>query len=441
MHRKRMVKGTVLNIVAVCFNQGSTLIANIILARILMKHTFGEYTMVQSTLLTASVLSQLALGYTASKYIAEFRSQSPNKAGQVMGLCIFASCIMAIVGTFLLFWGAPWLAGTVLQAPHLAITLRIGAGFLFFSAINGYQTGALAGLESYSGLAKAGMASGIVAVLSISFAAYIGGLNGALFGLSFSALLRAIFHNRELQSECAEQRIKPQYRLNELKENSIITKFALPAAVIGCYTMPMIWLANSILIRQPGGYGEMALFSAANNIRIFVLFLPNVMNSVGLSILNNEKAKGDPESYIRLYKTNILYIFIVSLSGAVIMGLLGRPVLLLFGKQFEDARNIYLILLVVSLFDCLSMALHQYIQSHAKIWQAFFFINIPREGSLFLATYYLAPSFGGIGLATAYMGSTLLGFILSIGLIAALTGKYLRSFDVNIFTDRVSFPK
>ena len=57
--------------------------------------------------------------------------------------------------------------------------------------------------------------------------------------------------------------------------------------------MPMIWLANSFLVRQPGGYGEMALYSAANNLRILVLFLPNVMNSVGLSVLNNEKAKGD----------------------------------------------------------------------------------------------------------------------------------------------------
>ena len=69
--RDRLIKGTALNLIAVAFNQSSTLIVNIIVARILMRQTFVEYTMVQSTLLTMAALSQLATGYTASKYIAE----------------------------------------------------------------------------------------------------------------------------------------------------------------------------------------------------------------------------------------------------------------------------------------------------------------------------------------------------------------------------------
>jgi O-antigen/teichoic acid export membrane protein len=51
----RLIKGTALNLIAVAFNQGSTLIVNIIVARILMKQSFGEYAMVQSTLLTVVV--------------------------------------------------------------------------------------------------------------------------------------------------------------------------------------------------------------------------------------------------------------------------------------------------------------------------------------------------------------------------------------------------
>jgi len=139
--RDRLIKGTALNLIAVGFNQGSTLIANIIVARILMKQGFGEYAMVQSTLLTVAVLSQLATGYTALKYIAEFRSSDPERAGRIMGLCALVSALMAGVGTLLLIAMAPWLAGAMLKAPHLAVALMIGSVFLFFSAINGYQTG------------------------------------------------------------------------------------------------------------------------------------------------------------------------------------------------------------------------------------------------------------------------------------------------------------
>ena len=60
--RDRLIKGTALNLIAVVFNQGSTLFVNIIVARLLLKQGFGEYAMVQSTLLTVSMLSQLATG-------------------------------------------------------------------------------------------------------------------------------------------------------------------------------------------------------------------------------------------------------------------------------------------------------------------------------------------------------------------------------------------
>src|SRR4030042_25360 len=130
--RERLIKGTALNFIACAFNQVSTLIVNIIVARILLKQSFGEYAMVQSTLLTVAALSQLATGYTASKYIAEYRSSDPEGAGRIMGLCALVSAVMAGVGTILLVAIAPWLADAVLKAPHLAFALMIGSGFFFF---------------------------------------------------------------------------------------------------------------------------------------------------------------------------------------------------------------------------------------------------------------------------------------------------------------------
>ena len=418
--RERLIKGTAWNFLAVAFNQGSTLIVNIIVARILMKQSFGEYAMVQSTLLTVATLSQLATGYTASKYIAEYRSSDPERVGRIMGLCALVSAVMAGVGALLLIAIAPWLAGTMLKAPHLAFALMMGSGFLFFSSINGYQTGALSGLEAYGGLAKAGVASGIVAVALISLGAWWGGLNGTLIGLSISAFVRCAIHNRWLRLESRVQDIKPQYHGSLSQEKAIIFKFALPAALAGYYSMPMVWLANTFLVRQPDGYGEMALYTAANNLRILVLFLPNVMNSVGLSVLNNEKAKGDMTHYNRVFWTNVLYIFLVSLFGVLFMGIFGRSILELFGKDFGAGYYILWFLLVASLFEGLSIGLFQYVQSRAKIWLSLFGINIPRETFLVVATYFLVQSYSGNGLAAAYLGSTILGLISHSLLVAML---------------------
>jgi len=421
--RDRLIKGTALNLIAMTFNQGSTLIVNIIVARILMKQSFGEYAMVQGTLLTVAALSQLATGYTASKYIAEYRSSDPDRAGRIMGLCALVSAVMAGVGAVLLIAIAPWLASSMLKAPHLAFALMIGSGFIFFSSINGYQTGGLSGLEAYRSLAKAGVISGIVAVVAISFGAWWGGLNGALIGLSTSALVRCAIHHSWLRLESEARGITSQARGSLRQEKTIILRFALPAAIAGCYMMPMMWLANSFLVRQPGGYGEMALYAAANNFRILGLFLPNVINNVGLSVLNNEKSKGDMTHYNRVFRSNVLYIFFVSLGSVLVIGIFGRLLLQLFGKEFGAGHVLLWLLLVASIFESVTIALYQYVQSQAQIWLSFFSITVPRDTFLVVAAYYLVQSYGGAGLAVAYMGSTGLGLILIFSLVVMLYRK------------------
>jgi len=425
--RGRLVKGTVWNLIAVGFNQGSTLLVNIIIARILMKHVFGEYVMVQSTLLTVGTLSQLATGYTASKYIAEYRSADPERAGRIMGLCALVAVLTATIGTILLIGMAPLLAGAMLGAPNLALPLIIGSGYLFFSSVNGYQVGVLSALEAYRSLTKAGVISGIAAITITALGAWLGGLNGSLIGLSTCALVRCAIHNKWLRAETQSQGIRPRYRGSFTRERSVIFNFALPAAVAGYYSMPMIWLANSFLVRQPDGYNEMALFAAANNLRILVLFLPNVMNTVGLSVLNNEKSSGDLSHFNRVFRSNLLYIFLASIAGAATLGMLGRPILHLFGKDFRAGYGILLILLSSSVFEATSIALHQFLQSRSKIWTSFFGINVPREAFLLIAAYYLVQLYGSYGLALTYLGSTILGLILHASVVAVVYIKECRA--------------
>ncbi|MBE9525080.1 MAG: oligosaccharide flippase family protein [Chloroflexi bacterium] len=400
--RDRLIKGTVFNLIAVAFNQGSTLIANIIVARILMRQGFGEYAMVQSTLLTVAALSQLAIGYTASKYIAEYRSSDPEKAGRIMGLCALISAVMAGVGAFLLIVIAPWLAGAMLKAPHLAVALMIGSGFLFFSAINGYQTGALSGLEAFGSLAKAGVVSGIVAVAAIFLGAWWGGLNGTIIGLSISAFVRCAIHNRWLRLESRVQGIEPRYRGSLSQEKAVIFKFALPAAIAGYYSMPMIWLANAFLVRQPKGYGEMALYASSSSVRLLVLFIPQVINNVSLSILNNIRGSGDEQRYKRAYRSNVVIIFLATLTGGLVIGLFGDTILGIFGKEFRGGKMVLQVLMISTVFEGVAIALYQHLQAQGKIWTSLFFINIPRETVFVVLAFIFVPVQGAVGLSVAY---------------------------------------
>jgi O-antigen/teichoic acid export membrane protein len=419
----RLIKGTTFNFFAVGFNQGSTLIANIVVANFLTLQSFGEYAMVCGTLLTLAALSQVATGYTASKYIAEYRSVDPKRASRIMGLCAITALIMASLSVLILYNIAPWLAGEILKAPHLSFHLIIGLGFLFFSVLNGYQLGALSGFEAFHSLAQAGFLSGITSITAISIGSWLNGFDGAVIGLSISALFRFLIHHRWLQFECRLLNIHPNYKCWYTQEKSIIYNFALPAAVAGYFSMPMIWLSSSFLVRQPNGYGEMGLYSAANNIRLIALFLPTVMSSVGLSMLNNEKGKGDIFYYNQLFWGNVKKIFVISFVSTIIFGLFGRYILHVFGENFTVGLSILWFLLIASFFESLSVAFYQYVQSQAKMWFSILFITIPRELTLVAAAYFLIPHFGGKGLSLALLGSTILGFFSHCSLVAYLYKK------------------
>jgi len=417
MLRDRLIKGAALNFIAVAFNQGSTLIVNVFVARILMKEIFGEYAIVQSTLLTVATLSQLATGYTASKYIAEYRTSDSERAGRIMGLCALVSWLMAGVGTILLIGIAPLLADEMLKAPHLSGALMIGSGFLFFSSINGYQTGALSGLEAYGSLAKSGVVSGVVAVVAISFGALWGGLNGAIIGLSISGFVRYAIHNRWLRLESHIQHIKPQYRASFRQEKAIIYKFALPAVMAGYYSMPMIWFANSVLVRQPGGYGEMALYASASSVRLLVLFIPQVINNVSLTILNNTLGNGDMQRYKRVYISNVFVIFLATLICGVVIGGFGDIILGVFGREFSGGKTILRFLMLSTVFEGISVALYQHLQSQGKIWSSFFLINIPRETAFVALAIIMVPMQGAVGLSMAYALCWLISLVVICSLV------------------------
>lgn len=426
--RDRLLRGTALNLVATIFNQGSTFIVNIFLARILAQQGFGEYAMVQSTLLTISILSQVAIGNTVLKYTAELRHRDPQRAGRIMGLCGSVSIIMAGIGTLLLLVLTPWLASHVLKAQNLITPLMMGAGYLFFSTISGYQTGVLSGLEAYRSLAIAGVVNGIVYTIVISLGAWWGGLNGAFMGLSISALVFFAIQDRLLRLENRIHGIKPQYRSNVMSEKATILNFVLPIAIAQFYSPLMVWLAKSFLISQPEGYKEMALYSAASNLQSLVLFLPGVIQAVGLSVLNNESAKYQQ----RVFKYNVLYIFIISLVSSLVTGFLGRYILQVFGKNFEAGNPILWILLISGIFQALTIALYQYILTKTKIWLQFTSIVVPREALLVIIAYYLVKTYGGTGLAIAYLISSFFGAILHFLLVIILYKQERKKLNLSL---------
>jgi len=415
--RARMLRGVSWNVFGAVFTQGSVFLSNIIIANLVGRDVFGEYGMIQSTLLAFGGVAQVATGITATKYVAEFRVLDKERTGRILGLCSAVTLVTGAVATLALLLGAPWLASSLLKSPHLAPGIMIAAGFVLLTVINGYQVGALAGLENYRAIARSGAIQGVFHLAACGLFTYLWGLEGALAGLVASAFARWWLFHTMLRTAAREQEVPITYR-RIWTERGIIFRFALPAAISGLSAMPALWLANTFLVRQPGGFSQMGLYSAAGTLRTVVLFLPLLLNNVGTSLLNNQRGLGDAVRYRKVFWYNLAATAAVALAAAVFVAVSGPWLLRLFGKEFAGGTAVLAILMLSTIPESLAIAGAQVVQSQEKMWLSFFLIALPRDVCIVALAYRFAPLYGAAGLAWSYTASWVLTLVTVFFLVA-----------------------
>jgi O-antigen/teichoic acid export membrane protein len=242
---------------------------------------------------------------------------------------------------------------------------------------------------------------GLLHVAICSLAAWLWGLEGAFGGLLLSAIVRWYIYHRALRLESGAQSITIRYQ-EPWRERDIIRRFAVPAAISGLTSMPALWLANTFLVSQKDGYAQMGLYSAANNLKAIIMFLPALLNNVGTSLLNNQKGLGNDVLYRRIFWTNFRITAAAVVLGAGLMFGAGSWLLALFGKDFPEGEPVLRLLTLSVLFEALALASYQVIQSKEKMWFSLFAVALPRDLLIASLSFLFAPLYGAFGLAMAH---------------------------------------
>ena len=398
----RLVRGVAWNVLAAAFTNGGNLLTTLILANILGKETLGEFAIAQSTILSISGIAQVAVGLTANKFVAQYRSEYKERAGQVLGLCAIVTVLTGCIGTCTLLFGASTISRYFLATPSLASTISLAAGAVLFSTMNGFQVGALAGLEHYRGIASASLAHAIFYVPICALLALFGGLQGVLIALIASAGVRWLFFNFVLAKELKRQGIRPTVKGLRYALGLLFT-FAAPAALAGVSALTAIWIGNAILVRQENGLAEMGIYTAANTLRVLLLLLPALMGNVGTSIINSFLEIRHVGRYRTTFWATLLVTCASLVVGAAALLLPGKMFLGLFGAEFVVAAVLLPALLGGAVLEGISIAVYQIIQSRARMWTSLFLVSLPRDCLMVALAWVLVPHHGALGLAVAYL--------------------------------------
>ena len=393
----RLTRGVFWSMAGSVISRGLMLCATVLVARMLGKTVYGELGMIQSTVGMFGVFAGFGLGLTAIKHVAEFRQSDPERAGRIIGLSgLFAMGTGGLMALGLFIF-APWLAEHTINAPHLSGVLRIGALILFINALNGAQTGALAGFEAFKTIAHVNLFVGLISFPILVAGAYFGGLTGAVWALAINLCFNWLLNHLALRKEARRYSVPFSFR-NCGRELPVLWSFALPATLSGIMVGPIQWACNAMLVNQHEGYGEMGIFNAALVFQSFLLFVNGMLSAPLLSMLSNVgSAKNN-----RLETANILSSWCVGLFPAIVLLCFPEIVDMLFGEQFQS-HSLRVTFAIVMFYTCIltyRAGLLRVLQSKGLLWLGL--CNNVFWAVVLLPTAYLFVKYGAVGLASSF---------------------------------------
>lgn len=401
----RLYKGVFWSMAGAFISRGLMFCATVIVARILGKVGYGELGMIQSTVGMFGVFAGFGLGLTATKHVAELREKDPDRVGRIIGLsglfAIMTHCIMALG----LFFSASWLTDHTINAPHLTNVLRIGAPILLINAINGAQTGALAGFEAFRMIAHVNLLVGIVSFPILICGAYFGGLEGAVWALVLSFGINTLCNHVALRKEAHIFNIRINFRYC-LSEFPLLWQFSIPAMLSGTIMGVSNWACRALLTNRSNGYEEIGILSAALVIQSTLLSISSMLGAPLLSMISN----AGHEASEKLGVVNILLIWMLSLMVATPLLCFPEIVLQAYGREF-DVPNFHITLSLVifaSLVMIYKEGLSRVLIANSMMWWGFLSNTIWGVSLIFttFATVHMGAVGVAISLAIAYLFST-----------------------------------
>ena len=413
---RRMFHGAFWSFSGTAMGKLCLLVAGILCAHLLKQEVFGQLGMIRSTLNIFIVFGASGIGVTATKLISTYRTNDIPRLLRMTRLTFRLAWVMALVLMVFCFVLAQPIARHILHAGHLTFELQIASVLLLFSILYGVQNGVLTGLEQFKIMARNTFIGSLLEAVLMVAGAYFWGLTGAIVGLGIG--LGALFwvNRLSIRKHYAQYVVGEMQSIRTPNDWSMLLNDCIPATLSALMVTPTFWGIRTILL-QHDGYNSLALFGAADQWKVMMLFIPTAISQMVLPILTSIRQQRQQFRHVLL--ANIALIVGISSMITLVVLLLGGPIMQLYGKGFSDKMPL-VYLALSNIFSAYSNIIEMSIYSKNKMWQAFV-IN------LFWAIVLLVSAYGLVERGLNATGIAL-AVLIAYGLKSILATLYLTLF-------------
>ena len=410
---KKLLHGTTWSALGTIFYRASMLLAIIIIARIIGIENFGRFSFLQSTVTMLTVFACFGLTNTATRYISKYFNHSDKEKSKIILNIIFLSSVLtSILVSLSLALSGKFFINSFTEITIEASSLYIASFLLFFSSTNSVFEGILFGFKEFKFVAISKVVVALFLIPITVFATSNYFLNGGLFSLAFShAFLWIIFTFKLIQ----EINISYLRNFNLFKKYSyIFTRFSIPSLFGSSIIAPTKWLSLLFLINFSNeGLDEIAIYNAANQWVIALLFLPNIISKVSLPLLTQIDQK-DNNSYINFIKASTIINFSIVFLFSIPIVFASSFLMGIYGESFIQGEKVLIVGAVTACLISINSSLSNVLLSKAKVWLGFRFNLIWSLLMLILSYIFTSIGYGAFGLMLAMLISYIIHTILQL---------------------------
>lgn len=388
------------------------LFSGIIIARYLGKDLYGEYGIVKTTMFYIASFATLGLGFTSTKYIADFVCNNPTHLKSIVRDSIAITILFSSFIAFLLFIFAQNVA-TFLEEPRLIVPLRILAIVIILKAITTTQIGILSGFKDFKKIAYNSLYSGLFMIIICIPLTILFSLAGALSALLLSQLFNAVINYFAVKKNT--NKLTGQENHHYSKE---LVKFSFPVALQESSFTICHWSAIMLLTKY-SSMGEVGLYTAGAQWNSIILMIPIMLNNVVLSYLSSSVK--NKQEHSKTIKTMLSINLICAVIPFVIVYIFAEYISSFYGSSFSELTSILRILTLSTVFETCSTVFKSELLAIGKTW-LLFTLRFSRDLMLVTLVYiFLSNNNGDRG---AYIYSWIC-VIISFLFFCSLTLSYI----------------
>ena len=277
--QSKIAKGVFWSFLGTLISRGFTFVAYILVSNITSIKEYGEIGILKSVIVTFSVFSLASFGVTATRYISIYKEKNIVKVKRILSLTYYLTIIVSLIIFLLILLFSKSFSKEIIGNENFRIETIIISLAIFFSALNGFQNGALAGFEKFKSISIVNIISGVLAIPILVIFTYFYGVLGFCSGIALQYFFLYLFSSYFLKETMKENYISFSFK-NIISEIKVIKEFSIPSFLGGFIISPTILICNNILVKSNDGFISMGIYDAAFNFSIVAMTFNSMIGQV-----------------------------------------------------------------------------------------------------------------------------------------------------------------